>query len=131
MLLKDQVCTLNQAKRLKDLGVKQKAIFCHYFNKTLERWTIALEEYASMPVRYSAFNVAELVQMNGNIYNIEWSVKENKYYSNTDPGAEPWSKQFTYYPTFAQACADKLIQSLEEGFIDAEMANERLMQPLT
>lgn len=58
MKLKDQVCTFEQAKRLKELGVSQ----CGYFvigetqpDNPIESWTVEDED-----TFYSAFTVAEL-----------------------------------------------------------------------
>jgi hypothetical protein len=64
MNLENQVCSLELAKRLKELGVKQDSWFWHqeYKNKMVLLDDVP-DEYAD---NYSAFTVAELGEMIGN-----------------------------------------------------------------
>lgn len=125
MQLEKQVCTLEQAKKLKELGVKQESLFYH---TSSEKWGVLPKtsiDFTGDP--WSAFTAAELVQMNQNCYNIEYSEKnKNQYYSQTSI-ADDFSQVFTYYDTFAEACAAKLINSLEKGRISMDEVNNRLM----
>lgn len=74
MKLQDQVCTLEQANRLKELGVRQKSLFYHHpaFEKPVfgETWTTqAGKQYKKTLVcndkrgSTSAFTVAERRRM--------------------------------------------------------------------
>lgn len=74
MRLEDQVITLGQAQRLKELGVKQDSLFYHIMNKVIEIGYegIKMREHLNQPKKtgipvdggviqyYSAFTVAEL-----------------------------------------------------------------------
>ena len=59
MKLEDQVCSLEQAKRLKELGVKQEGIFNYLKTGGLK----LSSEFPSFLHCYSAFTVAELGEM--------------------------------------------------------------------
>jgi len=120
MHLEKQVCTLDQAKKLKELGVKQESLFYH---TNSEKWGVMPKssiDFTGDP--WAAFTVAELVQMNQNCFNIEYS-KDRYYTISTDMNN---STQFTYYETFAEACAAKLINALERGWISLDEVNARL-----
>jgi len=124
MHLEKQVCNLDQAKKLKELGVKQESLFYH---TNSEKWGVMPKssiDFTGDP--WAAFTVAELVQMNQNCFNIDYSEKiMNCYYSQTSVDKN-YSAQFTYYPTFAEACAAKLINSIERGWITVDEVNNRL-----
>ncbi len=73
MTLENQVCSLELAKRLKELGVKQES-FCYWITNTNGhnpwlKWRKNVDcpcEFfttANVKVRYSAFTVAELGEM--------------------------------------------------------------------
>lgn len=62
MTLKDQVCSLDFAKQLKDLGVKQESLFKWFFSP--EGWVIVPQNASTGKlICPSAFNVAELGEM--------------------------------------------------------------------
>jgi hypothetical protein len=72
MKLENQVCSLELAKRLKELGVKQESLFywCQMEKPTRTAWDIRGEKfiddykYTSRELKYiSAFTVAELGEM--------------------------------------------------------------------
>lgn len=70
MKLENQVCTLEQAKRLKELGVKQQANFyweCHGVNVSL-RTSEQIE--SSNWIVFAAFTVAELGEMLPDVYSV-------------------------------------------------------------
>ena len=136
MKLEDQVCTLVQAKMLKALGVKQESLFywkenelqtnlCDgSFKKLAERFMPIGNKY------YSAFTAAELVQMNGNTGNIENSYdseREGQFYSFSHTNENDKSV-LIYFKTFAEACANKLIKSIEDGANTVEEINKRLSE---
>ncbi len=63
MKLENQVTSLDMAKRLKELGVKQESLFI-WFKRGEERsFELAYEESENWKVAYSAFTVAELGEM--------------------------------------------------------------------
>jgi hypothetical protein len=66
MILSDQVCSLEYAKKLKELGVNQESLFWWYQHnkkKYPTDWCIMYSSYDSIPDRYSAFTPAELLQL--------------------------------------------------------------------
>lgn len=64
MKVKEQVCTIEQAKRLKALGIKQESIFSFYDSVIMtENEFDVSREHCNNPFtgeQYSAFTVAEL-----------------------------------------------------------------------
>jgi hypothetical protein len=82
----DQVCSLKQAKRLCELGVKQNSIF--YLCKTKRGWYNLLREKQPSIEQYSAFTVAELGEFlykipityscykNDGLYQLECSISQ-------------------------------------------------------
>jgi hypothetical protein len=126
MDLEKQVCTLEQAIKLKELGVKQISLFYHTDN---EKWNIMPRksiDFSGEP--YSAYTVAELIQMVENLHNVDYSESNKKYYSQTTVSGSTNLSRFTYYSSFAEACADKLIRSIENQYITVDEVNVRLMR---
>jgi hypothetical protein len=116
MKLENQVCSLELAKRLKELGVKQESLFYH--DNTLKKvaWTgniyLAPVDFG---MRYvSAFTVAELGEMLKK-YEMEciWFEEQEQWgcYQTCD-GYEPH-----YADTEADARARMLIYLLENGLL--------------
>lgn len=76
MTLENQVTSLEISKRLKELGVKQKSIFGWYNRKKVDgkggefdSWEIYLNDDPTVEYEipfYSAFTVAELIELLGN-----------------------------------------------------------------
>ena len=118
MKLEDQVCSLELAKRLKKLGVKQKSYF---FWVGREIWDECMQsdyETPSTPSRdkwNSAFTVAELGEIlpistgYGKNNPTTWSV----YYKNTSGELEP--NLTDKYE--ANARAKMLLHLIEEGIV--------------
>lgn len=81
MELKDQVCSLELAKKLKKLGVKQESLFFHDDQGRIIYWGVEPKE-----CMYSAFTVAELGEI------LPWRVqKENRFYVlECEKGGKPW-----------------------------------------
>jgi hypothetical protein len=66
MKLKDQVVSLELAKKLKDLGFKQESLFYHTENGEIEfeeQWLKAFDYKNRSPKICSAYTVAELGEM--------------------------------------------------------------------
>lgn len=83
MTLEQQVCSLESAKRLKELGVKQESYFIYdavWGANEVESWEIRHGSLSTEPEEvYSAFTVAELGEMFiGQIVNFEHR-KDGKY----------------------------------------------------
>lgn len=67
MKLEDQVCSLDLAKRIKELGVKQESCFWWVQSQINNKWVIEREELAKLDIfgesAVSAFTVAELGEL--------------------------------------------------------------------
>lgn len=65
MPLQQQVCSLELAQKLKELGVKQESLFYWYYVKNLQSWEIFSihEDVLRDKDDISAFTVAELGEM--------------------------------------------------------------------
>lgn len=122
MKLHDQICTIEQAKRLKELGVAEKSYFVFLvFKDTVEhtgpRWAYVGDKRIQIP----SFTVAELGVMLPDYFSVHRG-HSGGYYCNklmsTDPEA--------IGPTMAQAMASRLITGLETGEFTAEEVNKRL-----
>ena len=115
MKIEDQVCTLEQAQKLKELGISFDAIFC-YVNGEIKH----------MPMRYdfNAFTVAELGVM---LPDEEYTCR----YGGDTTGNWEWCNDmnevaYGLYDTEAQARAERLIVLLEKGEVTVAEVNERL-----
>lgn len=126
MTLSEQVCSLELAKRLKELGVKQESLFAYIktkLTKGIYYVTEAIKPLLSMPDTewYSAFTVAELGEM------------LQKRFDPLDSSGRTSSvpvyggMQYTWYQngeviaradTEADARAKMLIHLIEQGIID-------------
>lgn len=147
MKLIDQVCTIDQAKHLKELGVEQKSLFYfhHAFDKPVFGETPVTEtgkQYKKVQVcndkngSFAAFTVAELgvmIQQIGlytcvNTVLMGWAVHHvNEYadYEFKQPG------NMNSYDTEAQARAAILIELLEDKKVSVSGINDRLKQTTT
>ena len=135
MKMETQVCTFEQAKKLKELGITQTALFSHLFENdgtciaTGQTKSIQLDLMASLQkgaIYYcSAFTVAELCAMllcdaaEKSGYNTKWS--KGKFQILYQGEAV---KEFTNQ---AEALAYLLILLIEKGFTMPEMCNDRLL----
>lgn len=122
MKIEDQVCTLDQAKRLNDLGVVQGAsAFYHNTNSGEIEHNSHHKTGTFYHAKYcfSAFTVAELgVMLKGRTMPIWWDLWEGFCYKE---GSQPRG-----YGTEAQARAAMLLYLLENKCITAEEVNKRL-----
>lgn len=150
MNLSDQVCSLELAKKLKDLGVKQDSLFVYeYFNDTCYApkfipFAIA-KPLPNGCKQYSAFTVSELLELlpamiDAKIdepFNYFWltinkrQVKNIQYIINyhCDTIAMDrfpllpnyFLKNNIYDEKLADCCAKMLIHLIENGFIENEI----------
>lgn len=138
MKLQDQVCTLEQAKKLKELGVKQRVSAFTW--RTYKHGSIDSEvvfgnfmEPEDFPnlIPFDAFTVAEL-----GIMLPEYTETEKRFGSaglRLNTGGVYWRCRNTNFDgvqkdgiTEAQSKAEQLIQLLENNSITVEEVNERL-----
>lgn len=132
MDIEKQVCTLEQSRRLKEIGLNQLSAF--YWVNDFDIWEVQfyLGYKASILCdKYSAYTAAELIKMNGSNSGIETgATKENKgkFYMQTGGFGEDNKPVFTYYESFAEASAAKLINALENEWLDVETCNSRLLE---
>ncbi len=120
MFVEKQCCNENYAERLKELGVCQKSLFYHTHSS---HWGVMPKQsidFTGSPT--SAFTCAELVQMNENIFGIEFSDKNKKFYTGCAVDHDIF-----YYDTFADALAAKLINAIRNEWITIEEVNARLL----
>lgn len=126
MKIEKQVCTLEQAKKLNDLGVAQSSLFYWKENeiqivvteKQMKEW---IEKYLpTLNEYYSAFTLSELSAMiKGGSYEAErlW----NRMLSRINGGN---SCTLFYQPSFL---ADFLIDILEAKYLSVEACNKRVL----
>lgn len=137
MKLENQVCTLQQAKRLRELGITQKSLFYHHplfgkpvFGETRLNFTKPHRKLVCNDKEnsFSAFTVAELGAMLPTGYDtmrcteIDWVTEEWH-------GFDDLGKDFpdeNGYKTEAECRAAMVIRLLENGAINAEEVNQRL-----
>lgn len=124
MKLQDQVCTLEQAKRLKELRVSQTSYFYYAENVPGIHETWMHEGFEG--VFYSAFTVAELGQMLPSETFTERTGTELSQYANWQWINQGIGKALGPYNTESEARADHLIHLLETNAETAEEVNKRL-----
>lgn len=143
MKLENQVCSLEQAKRLKELGIRQDNEFYWVFDKHVcgeqtkvtYRWDIGFEDEDFRP-NWSAFTVAELgVMLPTHIDEDKVAINMVDYEEGIRLEMEHQPGQWyycyagfkvTFAETEAQSRAALLIHLLESGKITASDCNQRL-----
>lgn len=141
MKIQDQVCTIEQAKRFKELGIAQESLF--YFNWLItghehgipiQFGKIMESEYLSNWQQISAFTVAELGIMLPE--NVSCFRSDGKFEINVHKGLYPMPQiqdGFNYFvvkgDTEAEARAAMLIFLMKERLVSASQINEALLTP--
>lgn len=125
MKLKDQVCSIELAKKLKELGVKQESAFSWFAftNENELRWVLELTEITDFPdvvKRYAAFTVAELGEM---LPMDRICTNKNKKFAIWFESAIAPTESVITGDTEACARAKLLIHIIEKGIVDAEKIN--------
>lgn len=123
MDISKQVCTLKQAKRLKDLGIEQKSIFYHVFSFIHKEWMICqpIDFYLGKDEeRYSAFTVAELGIMIG-----KGTVASEKHWQWLLDSVNSGLSATTCYN--AETLTEFVITQITEGCLPVEEVNNRLI----
>lgn len=149
MRIEHQVCTLEQAKRLKELGVFENAFGSWVYDTTNEKWGISklnVEQMALANSReaYPAFTVAELMIMLPKRYmavkNLVSKYPESswhcQYIQDDDVIRDFFYPHKIYdkenhnyglgFTTQAKALCAMLIYLLENNHITSEQVNQRL-----
>ena len=135
MKIEKQVCSLSQAKKLKELGIEQVGYFSHqhypktsYRNEAQEVVNPLFKEGATDAGEwFSAFTLSELGAMLDSETYTQRTGSEDSKYANWEwinDGNETGSGLFGY-EVFARA--DMLINCLESGSLSAETCNKRLL----
>jgi hypothetical protein len=119
MELEKQVCSLELAKRLKELGVKQEAQF-YWFHDVNGFWQLDYTGGHSTPDDIAAFTVAELGEMlkwtkYHSVFGL-WMGKEEWAVGHQDPDAEQFIAA-VHADTEADARAKMLIYLIENKLI--------------
>lgn len=128
MEIENQVCSMEQAEKLKELGVRQVSHFM--WVSGLQEWEGQSRLFLSTDVEFgyhsnssksSAFTVAELSVMIGDLAGLV----------GYDKHIKKWWGEFNdlLFDTEAQAKANLLIKFLEESddYINPSVVNERLL----
>ena len=117
MTLENQVCSLELAKRLKELGVKQESCFwwCDPSDGDKADVGFIRDNHVGYKVFYSAFTVAEL----GELMHRDWRThkKDNQAWFYNRHG-EKNGRMFGPFPTEADARAICIIRRLERLKVD-------------
>ena len=131
MKLENQVCSLDLAKRLKELGVKQESLF--RWTQLSGRFPIFVKESKEFPAAWddgvSAFTVAELGEMLPFLYYSEKWGGNNQWVCNMAMGARTEKRD---YPNMqadieADARARMVVYLIENGILnpnESKMATE-------
>lgn len=143
MKIEDQVCTLEQAKKLKELGVNQTSHFAWIDEGQLISRDKNVKELQLLAIATdftSAFTVAELGVMCRDCISGHCANTAANYYATPDEyarydldasveGIEPLPDPLPWYverDTQAKALADLLIWLLESNLITEEEVSQRL-----
>lgn len=128
MKLENQVCSLEQGERLKELGVIQESVFYH----THSKWGVMYKnsiDFKGNPT--SAFTVAELGFMLPDMINGSSLVltKHKREYgaSYYNWGGEVSDINMISKNSFAESLAAMLIHLLENNHTTPEEVNQRLL----
>lgn len=144
MKIQDMVCTLEQAKELKELGIEQVGVFSWAYDITNEQWDISHRSVESLLLTkdsnsqmaaavvgyYSAFTTDELLAMLPDvILGFEFQISKigNSYYCeyvyHSDDG-DRLMCHGAHHP--AESLAITLIHCLKQNYFTADEANKRL-----
>lgn len=145
-----QVCTLQQAKRLKELGLTQQSIFCFIGDENPDpKYNTPMQLYYSENARtdigkswydnrIAAFNVAELGELlkehpDGSYYSDHlgdwlWQILSFDVDSDEYPaGFKVTHSSDGEFETEAEARADQLLFMIENKLVDIDYLNEIML----
>ncbi len=126
--MESNFCTVDQAERLKELGVKQESLF--YW--THSDWGIMPKsscDFKNGGSPTSMFTASEIVSMYPSLGGIDYSEERGQFYRQvkfgSDSGAD-WGSRFEYYNNFTEALAAKLINAIEQEYISVVKINNTI-----
>jgi len=132
MKLEDQVCSLDLAKRLKELGVKQESIFSWFVpyaapeNAEVGRFELVSDHAKTIMDISSAFTVAELGEiiqkaLPDKVFHWWWSeqVEIRSQYVGLGPRHGGTVEHTAHASTEADARARLLVYLIEQGLVKA------------
>jgi hypothetical protein len=123
MKLENQVCTYEQAQKLKNFGILQQSLTAY----VIQDKRLAVDLHTAFewgPGKVAAFNVAELAVM----------LPDDYYESHRGPSKDYWycghieSDDFHFESTQAKVMASMLIELLEKECTNVADVNARLIQ---
>lgn len=140
-------CTLQQSKRLRELGVDAPSMFYHY-KVGIDQWSIAYSKGLGEDT-YPAYTVGELgemlpyriwvgdkmyvqtiIKVDSSWHKAGYNTKGSYWYQyehlNSDRLLEVLGNYQKEFPTQAQSAADMLIHLLENNLITADQVNNQL-----
>jgi len=138
MDIANQICSLEQAKKLSELGITAPAFFIwvEYLDEAVNQWqTKVLAQFQEQPddikyaladSRYNAYSGTEVGVMLPAFPNYNWET----YYHESDKQwrVQIMGREFGAVPTEAIGRTMILIYMLENDIVTAEECNQRLMQ---
>jgi hypothetical protein len=144
MTLEQQSCTLDQARKLKTLGIRQGQSYAAWIrNESLQEAAFRVApaagiKYASpatkkIPIEgFAGYTSAELEEMLFAYYFSGHAFKSNDKWGHTwghlKNGGDRSQPIMSWHPTAAQARAEMLIHLLQGGSLSAGQVNERLFE---
>ena len=125
--LEKQVCSLESAKRLKELNCPQESLFYWWkVTNTPEEWILVYEK--GVGINISAYTVAEIFELLPDAISIPITGRKSSL------RVDKWNNQWlvcygamddkNYYPTMVEACAKMLIYLAENGL-------KQMIKPIT
>ncbi len=125
MKIEQQVCTWEQAKKIKELGITQtSSYFYWHFGAVSETWILINCEDSDIDANdFSAYTVAELGVMMPSGYDTMHSTMGGRRWFDLD-GMDDRE----YYKTEAEARAAMLIYLLENNILKVDEVNNRLQK---
>jgi hypothetical protein len=136
MKIENQVCTLEQAVKFKELGIKQDSHFFWVDRKEKSKLVYAksVEFLNSLPI-FAAFLTAELSVLIGNKYTLSETTKHKedckRWICGDIIGVEDGDYDYnncSFGSTEAECRGNMLIHLIENKLVDVEACNKRLVE---
>lgn len=128
MKIENQVCSLEQSKRLLGLGIEGNSFFMWHIGGVTGEWIVIDSVHSNITNEdFPAFTLSELGQMLNSETYTQRTGSEDSEYANWEwinDGNETGSGLFGYE---VWARADMLIACLENGSLSSENCNKRLV----
>jgi hypothetical protein len=132
MKLENQVCSIEQGKKLTELGITAQSLFWHTVNidpitpkDIMQKWQ---HSHFAISEKYPAFTLSELGQMLDSETYTQRTGSEYSEYANWEWINDGNETASGVYATEVEARAEMLITSLTNGSMSAETCNSRLVE---